>query len=416
MENEYIEKLRNSSLEQVRSLENQREALKVDIDGFDAQIIGLENDRLKSINNSMPILLTVEALLKTKNLIQSTRESGLIPVLYETIFIQNLLDKKVCICGSDISEKDEYSSSRRGRVESYLDRRKLSDISTELIETNIQLKQMIQNVQDFKDNILEIEKRINSLNDISEDKKTLLKQLSEEISQINVENIKKWEKERKTYNGEKLECIKSIALLNKQIERRNNIIRGLNSKIKRELKKQTKHQEILNRISLCDDGISSAKNIMKQIMTDIKNEVEIISSEQFLNLMWKKDTYTGIVIDDNYNISVPHVSGREGLGTLSAGERQVCALSFMAALNKVSGFHVPIIIDTPLARISKEPSKNIAQNLPNYLGDKQVTLLVTEKEYSEEIRNTLSEFVGKEYIINVEERALGNLAVLGEMN
>ena len=98
------------------------------------------------------------------------------------------------------------------------------------------------------------------------------------------------------------------------------------------------------------------------------------------------------------------------MGTLSAGERQVCALSFMAALNSVSGFEVPLVIDTPLARISSEPSRNIARNLPNYLQNKQVTLLVTEKEYTPEVKRELAHRVGKTYMINVVEKERGNLA------
>ncbi|MEM4736472.1 MAG: hypothetical protein QXD41_01230, partial [Nitrososphaeria archaeon] len=81
-----------------------------------------------------------------------------------------------------------------------------------------------------------------------------------------------------------------------------------------------------------------------------------------------------------------------------------------AALNSVSGFDVPIVIDTPLARISSEPSRSIARNLPNYLQGKQVTLLVTEKEYSPEVRKELSSTVGKTYIIDVIEKEWGNLA------
>jgi len=100
----------------------------------------------------------------------------------------------------------------------------------------------------------------------------------------------------------------------------------------------------------------------------------------------------------------------EGIGTLSAGERQVLALSFMAALNSVSGFDVPIIIDTPLGRISKEPKKSIARNLPKYLKGEQVTLLVTEEEYTPEVRASLSGRVGKSYVIEFKETGNGNLA------
>lgn len=82
----------------------------------------------------------------------------------------------------------------------------------------------------------------------------------------------------------------------------------------------------------------------------------------------------------------------------------------MAALNSVSGFNVPIIIDTPLGNISKEPKKNIASNLPNYLKGKQVTMLVTEEEYSLEVRERLRERVGREYKIKFEETSDGSQA------
>jgi DNA sulfur modification protein DndD len=150
-------------------------------------------------------------------------------------------------------------------------------------------------------------------------------------------------------------------------------------------------------------------------MRDVKNEIEGKTKEQFLELIWKEKTYTDVKIDDNYNISVIHESGMEGIGTLSAGERQVLALSFMAALNSVSGFDAPIIIDTPLGRISKEPKINIAKNLANYLKGKQVTLLVTEEEYTPEVAEKLRANIAKEYKIEFVEQEVGNLAKVVEI-
>ncbi|MEM2146931.1 MAG: hypothetical protein QW279_16330, partial [Candidatus Jordarchaeaceae archaeon] len=97
------------------------------------------------------------------------------------------------------------------------------------------------------------------------------------------------------------------------------------------------------------------------------------------------------------------------------GERQVLALSFMAALNSVSGFDAPIIIDTPLGRISKEPKINIAKNLPNYLRGKQVTLLMTEEEYTPEVRERLRPNIAREYKIEFTEKEFGGLAKVVEI-
>ena len=74
----------------------------------------------------------------------------------------------------------------------------------------------------------------------------------------------------------------------------------------------------------------------------------------------------------------------------------------------VSGFNAPIIIDTPLREIRKKPKINIANNLPNYLKGKQVTMLVTETEYTQEVKEALSSRVGAEYLIKFHDSKEGS--------
>ena len=99
------------------------------------------------------------------------------------------------------------------------------------------------------------------------------------------------------------------------------------------------------------------------------------------------------------------------MGGFSAGERQALALSFMAALNYVSGFKAPLVIDTPLGRIDEgKPKWQIAENLPRYLEQRQVIMLVTGSEYTDEVRKRLINRVGKEYRIRFDETEFGNKA------
>jgi DNA sulfur modification protein DndD len=269
---------------------------------------------------------------------------------------------------------------------------------------------MLDNMKSFPKTEINLSKNLLSLQETKLENNEKIKKISKEIEQSNVENIEKWEKERQKYSQEVDQLKIKIALQEKQIERRNNIIRANNIKLNQELKKRKRHSELLKKLAFCDEGITCANKTKDNIMKKVKQEIETRTSQQFSDLIWKKNTYEGVKIDDDYNISVPHVSGREALGTLSAGERQVCALSFMAALNSVSGFEVPLMIDTPLARISREPRKNIAMNLPNYLEGTQVTLLVTEEEYTSEVRNQLSKRVGRTYAIDFFEKERGGLA------
>lgn len=410
MERDFREKLKNSSLEHIKDLEEQRVELEKDIGRIQEDVIDIEADRMKLLHHSMPIILAYGPLSKTKALIDVRREAGLIPPLYRAIFIKNLLKKGKCICGSDITERDEYSSTRRQKVEVCLKDTQLSDMSSDLIETNFRIQEMIDSLPTFSEKTVDLNRKIKGLQELKREKNSTLKKISQEIRQSNVQNIKSWEEQQQKHASEKDALKVQIGMKRNQMERRENIIRALNSELRMELKKEAKHRSLLKLLAFCDEGIRCAQEIKESIMKNVKDEVEEKACNQFSTLIWKKETYKGIVIDDNYNISVPHVSGREALGTLSAGERQVCALSFMAALNSVSGFDVPIIIDTPLGRISKEPRRNIAENLPNYLRGTQVTLLVTGEELTPEVEKALSEKIGKTYMINFWEKGASKMA------
>ena len=72
----------------------------------------------------------------------------------------------------------------------------------------------------------------------------------------------------------------------------------------------------------------------------------------------------------------------------------------MSALHNISGFDLPIIMDTPLGNLDVDMRHNIAQFLPDFVGGKQTVLLVTGTEYTEDFRDTLSSSVGREYVID----------------
>jgi DNA sulfur modification protein DndD len=83
------------------------------------------------------------------------------------------------------------------------------------------------------------------------------------------------------------------------------------------------------------------------------------------------------------------VIGYECLGSISAAERELLALSFTLALHKVSGFDSPILIDTPVARVSDQNRENLGRVFSEVGRNRQIILLFTPAEFSEEISKIL---------------------------
>jgi DNA sulfur modification protein DndD len=188
-----------------------------------------------------------------------------------------------------------------------------------------------------------------------------------------------------------------------EIERAETLIQEWEKEYRKELEKEKKHHTLLKKLNLCEDALKILKLMKMELISEVRETIESKTKEYFLSLIWKKDTYSEVKIDNNYRVSVLSKLGSESLGSLSAGERQILALSFMAALREISGFDMPVIIDTPLGRISGEPKDNVAQSLPEYLTDTQVTLLVTDQEYTPSVKKLLSRRIGKEYELKFNE-------------
>jgi len=401
-------KLRRCSAERISALENQRTELATDLDRLDSEITELRNDKFEFIFRSAPTIYLSGPLLRTTEMISAREEAGEIPPEYKKPFLEKMLRRGKCgACGRDLPEGSNY----RKNVEDLLRKSsEISEISKEIIELNKDLQSMLSRLGSFREKQVKFGKKLKSLENERGQKSKKLKKISEEIGESDIEQVKMWESKRQQWKDIKEDLISKIGVSKFRIERRQNIIRAKENELKRELKKQGKYEKLLKILDFCDKSLEAAIAIKNAVMEDVRQEIEEKTEEQFFSLIWKKETYIDVKIDDAYNISVLHRSGMEGIGTLSAGERQVLALSFMAALNNVSGFDVPIIIDTPLGRISRKPKKSIALNLPKYLKGKQVTLLVTEEEYTPEVRELLDNRVGKNYVIEFKETGNGNLA------
>ena len=120
------------------------------------------------------------------------------------------------------------------------------------------------------------------------------------------------------------------------------------------------------------------------------------------------DNFEEVLVSRNYDVKVKDVVGEiSSPGILSAGEKLVLALSFVSALNNISGFYLPFIIDTPMGRLGSEMKNNISKTLPEYMEGRQVTLLVTDEEYNENFKLGIAPKVGKEYYIKVNESKEG---------
>ncbi len=89
---------------------------------------------------------------------------------------------------------------------------------------------------------------------------------------------------------------------------------------------------------------------------------------------------------------------------LSAGEKQIYAVTMLWALARASGRPLPFIIDTPLGRLDASHRENIVQNFFP-LASHQVILFSTDTEIDQELFEKLQPYISKAYHLEYDELA-----------
>ena len=397
---ELDEKLNGTDVSAVKKSQAERERITQML-GSTEEDIELENGRIRdTVIAALPSLVCKDAIEYTLKKISEKRTKGELPPRIRRTFINELLEKGECICGTDISKDGD----RRKKISQLIQKIDLSEISEYINEGNYELNSALERMAPIGPNLDEIGQRIAALEARQKKYQEQLGEISAGLKGLNIEEVSNNEFLRDKYNSQRENLSGDIKVLQTKIKGATDIIEMTRKELEGELKKSERNAHVANQISVGENALEVLKDARKNIVDKIRMTIEEKTRAYFLSLIWKKETYTKISIDENYNVSVVNSLGSECLGTLSAGERQVLALSFMAALREVSGFEAPIIIDTPLGRISKEPKERIAEMLPKYLKKTQVTLLVTDEEYTPPVKQKLSKSIGKEYVLKYVEK------------
>ncbi|WP_292888756.1 AAA family ATPase [Methanobrevibacter sp. UBA212] len=387
-----------------KQLENDLKNLRVRENNLNESINKTKDKKNGYLISSFPLILSYSAMKYTCNLGEDLEEAGFIPPQYKKGFLESMLDTNKCICGHDLSKDLD---ARRRIVDLKNDTSEITDVSEEVNVTLKDLKDTMGIVQMFND------KRDEFNGAIRKDKQELF-QVEDDIEekefqygQINHPLIKKLEQDIKDYTKKR----------DAEIERRVNAERDYRD-AEEELEKiaieergrRVKDKQLLKLKKyneFCESAINIVDKLKDDLTENIRKKVQKATEDQFKKLMWK-DNFESVYINKSYNVTLKDITGESvSPGILSAGEKLVLALSFVAALNTISGFELPFIIDTPMGRLDQEMKTNISKTLPKYVKGNQVALLVTGEEYTDKFREGIIGNVGKEYVIEVNETKNG---------
>lgn len=165
-------------------------------------------------------------------------------------------------------------------------------------------------------------------------------------------------------------------------------------------------------LSNVDNGIFNAQNAMlllDELSTQLtKSRVKQLETEfvkSYKKLSRKEDPLLTVTINPiTFDVELIDEHGiKINRKAMSAGEKQIYAISVLEALGHTSGCKLPIIIDTPLGRLDSYHRDKLIENyFPT--ASHQVIILSTDTEIDEKYINLIRDDIAQTYEIHFNDK------------
>lgn len=284
----------------------------------------------------------------------------------------------------------------------YISSSKLSHINQQLFKAiNEDSKYLREKYENTLEDVSQSDKEISSIPEVG-----IIEDISEQIRNTSNKLIICEENVRAISNN--------IEILNKQIEnKQSELDRALHNANDNQLSSY-RNKQILSHTK---DIKITLEIFRKALIEKHISHLERLITESFKSLTRKNDLIEKVSINPNTFILdvLDKDSDVISASRLSAGERQLLAISVLWGLAKASGRALPAIIDTPLGRLDSEHRGHLIDNyFPN--ASHQVILLSTDTEIDSVYRDMLKKSIGKEYHIEYSPTEKTSTVKLGYFN
>ena len=376
-----------------------RKKLEEENNEFGDKIESVQEKVTESLLKDAPLAICSSTLNHLIENIEATSQKNELPPKIKNVYVRELLEKKICICGRSLDPNENKDAKEA--VESLikiLNQNDLSDLAEKLIEGRYALRDILKILPDTI--IKERNSKLTEVDDLTQQVKKnelTIEKLNVKLEESDEETITMKNSERNGLISSRDPQIRSITRIDDEIESTKNKILIERRELEQLAKKQDNYKTMKKIADFMDRAYDHLEVINDDILEEVRTKVKNKTFDSFINLHWDKDNYSNFEIDENYCMSLKDSNENERIYDIAGGPKQILLLSFISALAEVSGFKFPIFIDTPLANTDNSQRENIAKNLPNYLKGNQVVLLVKDQEYTSKFRSIIKDNICQEY-------------------
>lgn len=337
-----------------------------------------------------PFALNKDIIEKFLEEIARRRERKELPSSIAPQTIQFVLEEQQCICGADLHSN---KTAIEHLTHLLLQHEEVSKLGSALVSIEGSMLRLQLKANEFANAAAERIKGIASIHTILKEKSDEKVSLEKEIKSSGSSSAPEFLLQLRQTHSTIVDSRSRIARIESDIELKDKQIFDLENQIQKTLQKDEKSKTILSQISFAGECLEAAQSMRDEITKSTIQDVSEAFNRVYNELIWK-EFEANASIDLDFNVRVEK-DGQDHFGSLSSGEYECLAFAFSIGLGRVSNYELPMVIDTPLARLSQAVQEKVCETLGRVcvttgtqLGQ-QVALLVTDTEYNSAVQAKL---------------------------
>lgn len=357
------------------------------------------------------MLLVAGTVDRVRLQIQTGVDAGLIPAPVRREFIENLLVAQQCICCRPLLPGDQATDA----VLMWRDR--VADSETE--GSVFRFWNILGPVTSHRDEVASsLEHELHEYATMLERAESVEAQLQDLTRRIGDSG----RKDTLDLENERARVLTSIGSLGESMRARRSELgesvlrlQSLTERRKSLEQEQRLSSELAARSRIVQDAHEALVKTSDYYVTEVTRKLENAAG-QYLEVLLDEDSRTmlrSIVIGDDYSLQVLDKWGRPFLADVSAGQRQILSLAFIAGLASIAAGNtsadMPLFMDTPFGRLSSEHRRNILRHIPGICS--QCILLATDTEFARQEAAMLRESGSWGNMYRLVQRGPGDTAI-----
>ena len=390
-------------IEVARELTDERKNLEDEVKKMEHDRLSLQNEDIRNLLNQSSIPLAKPVLDTALESLSTTERSSGIP----KPILEKLIQEMCCLCGREI----DHASPEYQNIQNLVSQAVSPNLEFAIRDTESSLKRLISNsVKNIPESLQSALNKDTKIRREIDENEARIDEISKELVNFDEEEVSQLEKARTKYDNDISELKYTILRIEVRMQTIKEDIIKLNEKIGKENAKGQKEKQLQRYWKLATESSSAMETLYEYFLYDKREEIETEVQKVFNQLVWKESQFPNIRLSEEYELQVIDRFGKQARPEMSAGERQVLSLAFIAAMAKVAVGKMlpemkyepfPMVMDTPFGRLSTQHRENITQTIPGIT--EQLVLFVTDEELRDKARLNLEPRIGAEYELQFDD-------------